>query len=99
MCQKPDIIPYSYERGKLPPQERNDRETTLYGSSCGNRRALGFDLEVTAPIKRPAVKGGEAQVMGGFPKEKQKFYTEFMPLPPSPHPCSHFVAPREHRLV
>jgi hypothetical protein len=37
-------------------------------------------LKVTAPNKTPRHEGGEAQVMGGFPKEKQKFYTKFMPL-------------------
>jgi hypothetical protein len=37
-------------------------------------------LKVTAPNKTPRHEGGEAQVMGGFPKEKQKLYTEFMPL-------------------
>jgi hypothetical protein len=33
-----------------------------------------------AQNKTPRRESGEAQVMGGFPKEKQKFYTKFMPL-------------------
>jgi hypothetical protein len=48
---------------------------------------LGFDpggsRRIQAPgreNKTPRHEGGEAQVMGGFPKEKQRLYTEFMPI-------------------
>ena len=67
--------------GKRPPQEGTNRETTLYVSYVGIGCAYGFDVEVvTTPNKTPRREDGGAKVMGGFPKEKQKFYTEFMPL-------------------
>jgi hypothetical protein len=52
----------------------------LYVSSVGIGWAYGFDVDVTVPNKTPRREGGEAQVMGGFPKEKHQIYTEFMPL-------------------
>jgi hypothetical protein len=66
--------------GKRLPNEGTNRETTLYVSSVGIGCAYGFDVEVTAPNKTPRREDGGAKVMGGFPKEKQKFYTKFMPL-------------------
>jgi len=60
---------------------------------------MASDVEVTAPNKTPRREGGEAQVMGGFPKEKQKFYTEFMPSLLAPTRVVTSSHAREHRLL
>ena len=39
---------------------------------------MASNVEVTAPNKTPRREDGGAKVMGGFPKEKQKVYTNFV---------------------
>jgi len=83
-CQKPDIIPYSYERLGNDPLKK-ERIGKPVGTSVlwESGRALGFDLDVTGQIKRPAVKVAEAQVMEVFPREAKILYRIYA-LPPSP---------------